>query len=334
MDYSTEALKKKTMAQLKEIAAEVGAFKPKRYPNRKMSWIEQIQAAIATVPQIKKPNATDVYLLGREFTLKIIDGDLLFEESDQEKAIRELKKPILEQMAGATREEKDKLSDQVFHLNRQLHAASEAREKAIKRMFNKLLKALKNQSGISTETARELALQPHIWGSVPKRTQNKIRKDLAEFYELTGGRGAKSIKGFGYFGDRAYATPEGLINIGMLPTKTVIFHEMSHHAEFESASLAEITVQWRSYQATGKPQRLIDITGNSDQYNADEMAYPGTFFHPYLGKIYPDENGRQYSTEILSMGVQHFSSIDAMRSLYKKDRAFFHFIVGVLIARI
>jgi hypothetical protein len=67
------------------------------------------------------------------------------------------------------------------------------------------------------------------------------------------------------------------------------------------------------------------LTGNKN-YRKDEVAFTDHLFDAYVGKYY----GPDTSTEVMSMGVQQFSSPELMSELYKSDPEMFHVIIGIL----
>ena len=56
-----------------------------------------------------------------------------------------------------------------------------------------------------------------------------------------------------------------------------------------------------------------------------EKAFPDKFIHPYVGKVY--SNGL---TEVLSMGIEQFTSKKKLTEFMKNDREHFIFVLGVL----
>jgi hypothetical protein len=155
--------------------------------------------------------------------------------------------------------------------------------------------------------------------------ENAIRKDMAEFYRLTGGRIGKAF--FDSKGDkRANAIhSRGLIYVDSRFTKKILFHEMAHllEAEMKLEVMGETFRDTRAKKEKGL-KSLKSITGNPG-FRSDEVAYTDDFFDPYVGKVY-----RQASTEVLSMGLQMFSSPEDTIFLAKRDPQMFSLMVGFM----
>lgn len=107
-----------------------------------------------------------------------------------------------------------------------------------------------------------------------------------------------------------------------------IFHEAGHHIEYPlPQEFGELGFHFVTQKADGQARKsLRELTGN-EGYEESEKAYPGTFVHPYVGKVYPDG-----TTEVLSMGLEHFTSADRMRRLYEADPDHFAFMLGMFKA--
>jgi len=69
--------------------------------------------------------------------------------------------------------------------------------------------------------------------------------------------------------------------------------------------------------------KLRDITGVAG-YGDYEVARPGDFYDGYLGKVY--EAG---TTEVVSLGLEHFSDPELMEALYKKQPDLFDYVLGI-----
>jgi hypothetical protein len=114
-----------------------------------------------------------------------------------------------------------------------------------------------------------------------------------------------------------------LINVGWAPKRSTLFHEYGHHIEYNNSDINKAAQEWLQARSSGKKAFLKDITKGN--YEDDEEAWVGNFFDPYIGKIY--DNG---TTEVVSMGLEHFSSGKSMMSLYEKDSELFYFMLGIM----
>ena len=108
-----------------------------------------------------------------------------------------------------------------------------------------------------------------------------------------------------------------------------MYHEFAHSLEYQHQEIAIASQQWVKNRATGEARSLKSLFPNSN-YTPDERAYPDDFIDPYVGKTY--EDGRSYlATEVLTMGVQHFTNPQNMRKLYNGDREHFYLTLGSII---
>jgi hypothetical protein len=111
---------------------------------------------------------------------------------------------------------------------------------------------------------------------------------------------------------------------GSKTTRIDQFHEMAHCIEVRQPGAMQESGDWVKAKATGEPRQLAELTGD-DGYEADEMAYPGRFIHPYVGKIYPDG-----STEVHSMGLQAFANPRDLVELYTIDPDHFRLMMRLI----
>jgi hypothetical protein len=155
-------------------------------------------------------------------------------------------------------------------------------------------------------------------GATIELRERQIRFEMREFFALAQGRGLSHLRGIEYLRDRASANPATrMINIGLhgdlAEAQTVLWHEMAHMIEFEDPSIANAAKSWIRARATGPEQTINSIQGVS-YYEDDEVALPGKFIDPYIGKIYDMD-----ATEVISMGLQHFTDPEKMLEFYRKD---------------
>lgn len=147
--------------------------------------------------------------------------------------------------------------------------------------------------------------------------------------------------------NRAYASPdEKLIAINIKDDVTTIYHEMGHHIEFAyQDTIALTSLQWLNYKMAlyykvpeyeaslmpfGLIKLLSELTGQKDY--GIEVAYPIRSVSPYIGKLYPTEREDviNFSTEVISVAVQHLVDENEMLYLYENDRELFYYLLGVL----
>ena len=167
------------------------------------------------------------------------------------------------------------------------------------------------------------------------------RQELISLHAITGNK-VTTLEEVTYKKQRAYAvnrsdplpgSPKsgnpGMINVGRAPSKesqiTVFWHEFGHHLEYSNPEYKQAATEWRNARATSdKPVKLSALDPFAG-YKDDEVALPGRFIHPYVGKVYA-----RGSTEVISMGLERFSRPSDMADFYRKDREHFLLILGML----
>lgn len=204
----------------------------------------------------------------------------------------------------------------------------------------KTLLAQKEFKASAVETMRRIASHHKIdredaelWAdSVDTRgltgENKKITSDaLVAVYALTGGKGAKKINKVTSEAERASANPNGELELEKKIDRHQVFHEYAHYMEFENRQLAVASRKFIEDRSTSpEPVKLKDITGQN--YRDTEMAFPGNFIDPYVGKIY---GAAGTPTEVISMGVELFRDPQLMSSFYKKDPEHFNFVLGAIL---
>lgn len=189
--------------------------------------------------------------------------------------------------------------------------------------YQKVIDSIRQQSRITRAEAEALANGIRIETSVEDGVIPNLRKDAADFYELTGGRGSATLQRFERLEDRAHAN-YGFINIGQYDRET-IYHEMGHHMEFSSRGMLNAAVSLRTDLATGdKPVQL-------EGYDKSEKAIPGKYISPYVGKVYLNSyTSADVATEVTSMGIQYFSDAKSLKHFAEKSPEHYHYMIGVL----
>ena len=174
------------------------------------------------------------------------------------------------------------------------------------------------KTGMTLHDAKNLVSSKNIDSSIKGIDRGNTSKWATEFYQITNGAGSTTLDTFKYTDKRAYAS-EGMrdINIGEDGFAKDIYHEMGHHIEYEDKRIAKAASDWRDKRATGSASPLRGYS--------NEIAIPGNYVSPYVGKIY--HNG---CTEVISVGLEAFSSSEKMLRFYEKDKEHFQFIMGVI----
>lgn len=169
--------------------------------------------------------------------------------------------------------------------------------------------------------------------------KKKISKTLQQLYQITNNQ-VDSLSKVYSSKDRPYAakpnTPypgeekelAGRINIGNTAAKKLeaaLWHEFGHHIEYSIDEYRDAAYQWMRSRVTGTPV-LLNRLVKSNQYEADEKAFPGNFgLGAYVGKYISSRN-----TEVISMGLERFSNPASMVEFYQKDPEHFMLILGIL----
>jgi len=208
-------------------------------------------------------------------------------------------------------------------------------EAEMKGKGQQLINDVLSASKVSTDAATQWAAQQIITTAAEKQlvkmgyAVDQVRKDLAEFYQVT--NGAISHIGIDYSGkkDRAYTinstnkVADKWMYIGSRFDKRVLFHEAGHHIESDKAALAASTYFLKFKRGNDdKLYKLKDLMPGSE-YKSSEVAYKGGFFSAYVGKYY--EHG---STEVWSMGVESLYDPVVLAERAAVDPQMFAMIMG------
>jgi hypothetical protein len=204
-------------------------------------------------------------------------------------------------------------------------------EKELEAVAEETLRRLKAHHKIDREDAEKWVSQftDEIEGGENKEL---IRSGLTDVYLLTGGRGSgiRKITADPSI-DRSYArrnTREIVFASKLARGLPTVFHEYAHHMEYENPQLAVASRKFIEDRAwSSKTMKLKDIAGDQS-YDDTEMAFPGNFITPYVGKIYGPAGS---STEVISVGVEQFTDPKQMAFFYKKYPEHFNFILGAIL---
>lgn len=229
---------------------------------------------------------------------------------------------------------------QISELSNQKHIEKNKRIRELQDRIDpvglKIIDTLRNSSKISFEQADSWASNQVIEKSAITRLkkmgypESDIRRDMAEFYLITGGKlrqirletdGSKRAhaSGIGHFEDN-------VIRPGSNFNKTVLWHEMAHHLEADSAAKAASNGYLLKRRKNERVYSLRSLTG-SRGYRSDEGAYDDHFISPYIGKIYPDK-----TTEVWAMGIQYLAKPYDAAMMLAKDPEMVALVAGYLQA--
>jgi SPP1 gp7 family putative phage head morphogenesis protein len=171
---------------------------------------------------------------------------------------------------------------------------------------------------------------------------NRIRGLLTDFHLISRGKvdniDAIVYRDYVYKGqvlvpkERGYAQQKDrIVNTGKHTAEEIsstLFHEMGHHVEYGDlpgvTRYGALAREWRDERVTSMSEMsLREITG-IEEYSENEVARPGSFFNPYLGKVY-----KGGSTEVIAMGMEHLDTPASMAALYDKQPDLFDFVIGI-----
>jgi len=162
------------------------------------------------------------------------------------------------------------------------------------------------------------------------------KEHIEEAALLMGGKGLSKIDKIQVTPNRANYNPQTKTIKTNKQVKSVMFHEMAHAFEVEDPAIYQAAKDFILSRAeSGEIQRLKDINRNR-KYKNSEQAVVDSFVNPYVGKIYTDKKNLgniegSGSTEVISVGLEHFSSPKKLSEFIMKDPEHFNFIAGVLL---
>ncbi len=126
---------------------------------------------------------------------------------------------------------------------------------------------------------------------------------------------------------RSFYDNFGSVAMSGYASPKIVTHELGHWLEQKSADIHADILDFFARRTAGEKLELMSkITGNAN-YKSYEKAYKDNFINAYMGKLY-ESGGRQYATEILSMGLEYFH--DNPVELAETDPDFFDFIYNVV----
>jgi hypothetical protein len=223
------------------------------------------------------------------------------------------------------------LVDSMDYQNSIIVKSSDQLVPAMTRLRNKLLADSAISKDVADLMAQSIEYSKSASSQLPK---GKAQEIMADFFQITNGKGRDTLGLIEYSDERATARP-GRINIGSSPDDHILFHEMGHHIEYSDKSAYEIASNWRTARGlefaskTDRPNTvravsLSQLTGDKN-YTDHEVAIPDEFHSPYVGRSYSQD-----ATEVISTGLEHFHSPEAMAKFYVQDPEHFELIIGII----
>lgn len=223
-------------------------------------------------------------------------------------------------------------------LYRQEKAVREQAERPLRLIGQRVIDQALAQSPVSPERAEQWAGSLGI--DKDKSLKAKLKRidypleqfkaDVAEFYQLTGGKLAKVRfnveRGQRASADGIASAGKGVVNVKGAFSKRTLFHELAHHLEADpiAKQLAQAFIIKR--RSSDKTQSLRKLAGHKG-YDSDERAWPDAFLDPYVGKDYADG-----FTEVFSMGVERFSDPASLARAIAQDPEHIGLVLGYAAA--
>ena len=174
----------------------------------------------------------------------------------------------------------------------------------------RILAALKKLGSVDTPKIRWERENEFFGRNLTPDERDVAEQQVNQFMELVGSNPFGNLSlGFVKESDRAWARKvPSLVNVGNGKTSTM-FHELGHHVEYNNPELAIAAVEFRDRRATSTEV----VTREKEGYGANEQFLQGKYIDGYMGKVYG--NG---ATEVISMGLEWFTTPYRMDSLQKK----------------
>ncbi|GAB4211633.1 MAG: hypothetical protein OHK0022_46410 [Roseiflexaceae bacterium] len=251
------------------------------------------------------------------------NGALLYGDASRLSPADAARKAQLEARLDAIQKTQEQLQKEI----------SDAYDEAVKeahQFMGELRNQLRGQGGRTrVPKAEELVNLDSSATKALRMSEEEARRQIRQFYELVG-EGAPDPRTLQIVADqrRGFAVP-GKVDLGVdTASQGTLFHELAHHIEFQNPKLTEASRRFVEARAARlgntQPVKLQDILGSS--YKADEQALLGEFYSDYVGKLYPGQN----ASEVVTMGVERFTSPEEMFKLYRSDPEHFFFTVGAM----
>lgn len=335
---------KAKLDEIKKRKAELSREARRKYDKDKADLLKEMgeDVLFRQIRRLGKEATEKAQILNRALQEKEISDEEYSERYDAfSKEHREAMKPLLEKAAEIDSAVRD-LAAKMLDSRTEVENALEAEEGklwavrlSLEGAFHKdVIDSVLAASSVTEEDAEKWAGEQVITPAAKNRLEEtcgykveQVRKDMAEFYRLTGGRLSQAT--ISTKGDRRAQAriQQGVVYLDSGFNKTTLWHEMAHLLEKHpriNAMANEFLNRRTKRQSGGEVRTLRSLTGNKG-YRENEVAWPDDFIDPYVGKAY-----RSGITEVLSIGMQHFVSAGEAISLYEQDPEMFRLMVGVM----
>lgn len=158
----------------------------------------------------------------------------------------------------------------------------------------------------------------------------KGREDLqggSDAFASMMGRGTldgETITMYAAPGNRGHYSNDGVYLPPINRRRKIVVHELGHWLEDKDPDVHEKAVAFLEERTEGEAAIPLQRATGNPRYRPNEMTKKDKFIHPYSGKQYSGG----YSTEIISMGVEHMYSEPV--EFATKDPQYFDFIYDLM----
>ncbi len=216
--------------------------------------------------------------------------------------------------------------------------AKRNRPQALEGMTQLRDELLGESSPTAIAAAAAVPIRPAATDAIARhgREESEVRADMADYARLTGHLPNAQLDATANpraHYQRSILGERDVLDVGMSPERSTIFHELGHGSEFENPEIGDAArsfVAARALLATDgappQPQALREMVPGSN-YKPEEMALEGGFANKYTGKTYPDG-----ATEVISTGIEKFTDPELMLRLFESDPEHFELILGAVRA--
>lgn len=234
------------------------------------------------------------------------------------------------QRKNAVNERLVKLQDSQAATEKAIRERSQANSRKAEEVAEVFLKRLRKDGQVS-DIGDRLKLDSKASAQLAKDgiSESSLRSWVNEFHHQTGLPAPSQLK-MTYNDERPnYFAPTDTVNIGEKFSKRMVLHEVAHRAEYKSPEISLANKDWVRARClkggfSSDTAKLKDLVPN-DVYKDGEVALQDTFIDPYVGKVYPD-----LATEVLSMGLERFTSKKELVKLYTQDPEHFFLTLGAI----
>lgn len=231
---------------------------------------------------------------------------------------------------------KKRYQQQFIKLDQQVFKAKGSKKNRQSEVMAELQDFLRNRGGPENRKfAMRRAAGVDISERVEEYRKEAIRESIADMMVMTNRQidvdfitNANARPFFSYNGNTVNVGADTAMgNVGLV--KETLYHEIAHSMEYRESKYKLADVDFLRRRATSPDiGPIYDDLGES----TNEEGYSDDWVTPYIGRVYEWGDGRPgvRSTEVLSVGMEHFANKNRMYDLYEEDPEHFHLVLGIL----